>query len=151
MCPECENIQSPFPDAEIWNKNQEGNSLCCYYKAANMFLMMVRNKFWHYSQLQAFSKSHNVFLNLNINGIELFKTWHKGLSGHFPACLHSHKDWKIVLFLMKLFFFFFSLVTPATGVLREKESCQYCFGEQKQWLFVETTGCLINRLTEDLI
>lgn len=64
--------------------------------------MTVWNKFWHYCQLQAFPKSHKVFLNLNIGGIESFRTWHKGLSGDFPAFLHSHKDWKIVLVLRSL-------------------------------------------------
>jgi len=84
--------------------------------------MMVWNKFWRYCQFQTFPKSHKIFLNLNIGGIELFRTWHKSLSGHFPAFLHSHKDRKILLFLRKTVPCHY-LMTPAVGALREKESC----------------------------
>lgn len=63
---------------------------------------------------------HNIFLDSNIGVIEWIRAQQKGLSGHFPAFLHSHKDWKVLLLLKKTYP---PLVTPATGVLGEKESC----------------------------
>lgn len=61
--------------------------------------MMGWNRLWHCCQLQAIPKSHSIFLDSNMGVIEWIRAQQKGFSGHFLAFLHSHKDWKVLLFL----------------------------------------------------